>query len=468
MVAQKTIKSLPAGFWRAPNGSIRVLIRVKGWPTAVRTFKLIADTPEERRRQLAEAQAWAADARRRMYAGAFSSTREAETMTLGDALRRYAQEGLTSKPSNRRKDEVRIEEILGDDIAQRSVASLTRPDIVAYRDLLIERSYVRKIERAAAALAGEPGATRRISALRALPRMRAAMRSADPIEAREIAKRIEEAERAEGIKPPARTTIWNKIQIINRALKLAGQSVAGVPDISGVAMPRSNPGRTRRPTQKELDAILARGGAANPMLPLIVRFAIATAFRMERVLECRTSHVQAIAGGKYAIRFPKSAARTKRTGVVPVTAEIQAIAIEAARLQGGPSDLTAAIGADIRLFPISANALSHVWRGLMAKLGVEDLRLHDLRHEATSRLFERGLTAAEVMSVTGHSTNDMVDRYAHYSSALVHDRLERTESAANPKLSGLADDIAALVRRYRAAGGDEGALARLLTVGARD
>lgn len=52
-----TRRALPPGFWRAPNGSLRVLIRVKGWPTAVRTFRLVADTPDERRRQMVAAQA---------------------------------------------------------------------------------------------------------------------------------------------------------------------------------------------------------------------------------------------------------------------------------------------------------------------------------------------------------------------------------------------------------------------------
>jgi integrase len=33
---------------------------------------------------------------------------------------------------------------------------------------------------------------------------------------------------------------------------------------------------------------------------------------------------------------------------------------------------------------------------------IEDLRLHDLRHEATTRLLEKGLNIMEVASTTGH------------------------------------------------------------------
>jgi integrase len=264
------------------------------------------------------------------------------------------------------------------------------------------------------------------------------------------------------VRPPARTTISNKIQIINRALKFAGQSVEGVPVISGVAMPRSNPGRTRRPTPEEFAAIVERGAETHPLLPLIVRFAVASALRMERVLECRTSYIKEIGGGKRAIVFPRSTARAKRVGIVPLTAEIAGIVREAVGLQDYVESLEQAMGADIRLFPIGANSLSHAWRRLLSKLGIVDLRLHDLRHEATSRLFEHGLTAAEVMSITGHSTNDMVDRYSHYSTVMVLDRLEGAGSAANGDAGNLVGEIARLVEMVRRAGVPDSSLARIM------
>ena len=43
---------------------------------------------------------------------------------------------------------------------------------------------------------------------------------------------------------------------------------------------------------------------------------------------------------------------------------------------------------------------------------LEDLRFHDLRHEATSRLFERGdFGVMEVAAITGHKTLHMLKRY---------------------------------------------------------
>ena len=45
------------------------------------------------------------------------------------------------------------------------------------------------------------------------------------------------------------------------------------------------------------------------------------------------------------------------------------------------------------------------------RAGITGLRLHDLRHEATSRFFEKGLNVMEVASVTGHKTLQMLKRY---------------------------------------------------------
>jgi integrase len=42
---------------------------------------------------------------------------------------------------------------------------------------------------------------------------------------------------------------------------------------------------------------------------------------------------------------------------------------------------------------------------------IDDLRFHDLRREATSRLFERGLSVMEVASITGHRVLEMLRRY---------------------------------------------------------
>jgi integrase len=54
---------------------------------------------------------------------------------------------------------------------------------------------------------------------------------------------------------------------------------------------------------------------------------------------------------------------------------------------------------------------------------LQNLRLHDLRHEATSSLFERGLSTMEVASITGHTTLAMLQRYTHLSAAHLQAKL---------------------------------------------
>jgi integrase len=42
-----------------------------------------------------------------------------------------------------------------------------------------------------------------------------------------------------------------------------------------------------------------------------------------------------------------------------------------------------------------------------------ELRFHDLRHEAVSRFFEKGLNVPEVAMISGHRDLRMLFRYTH-------------------------------------------------------
>lgn len=44
------------------------------------------------------------------------------------------------------------------------------------------------------------------------------------------------------------------------------------------------------------------------------------------------------------------------------------------------------------------------------------LRFHDLRHEAVTRLFEKGLNPIEVGMISGHKTLSTLQRYTHLRS----------------------------------------------------
>ena len=51
-----------------------------------------------------------------------------------------------------------------------------------------------------------------------------------------------------------------------------------------------------------------------------------------------------------------------------------------------------------------------------SKKFLRELRFHDLRHEAVTRLFEKGLNPIEVGLVSGHKTLSMLQRYTHLRS----------------------------------------------------
>jgi integrase len=64
-------------------------------------------------------------------------------------------------------------------------------------------------------------------------------------------------------------------------------------------------------------------------------------------------------------------------------------------------------------FGVRARTLSAAMLRAREKLGLKNLRLHDLRHEATSKLFEKGLSPMEVATMTGHKTLNTLKRYTH-------------------------------------------------------
>lgn len=66
-----------------------------------------------------------------------------------------------------------------------------------------------------------------------------------------------------------------------------------------------------------------------------------------------------------------------------------------------------------KVFNISRSQLRDAFEAARIAAEIPNIRLHDLRHEAASRLFEKGLNVMEAASVTGHKTLSMLKRYTH-------------------------------------------------------
>jgi len=68
---------------------------------------------------------------------------------------------------------------------------------------------------------------------------------------------------------------------------------------------------------------------------------------------------------------------------------------------------------DGRVFGTTYEGIHQAFVRACKRAGIDDLRFHDLRHEATSRFFEKGLNPMQVSAVTGHKTLQMLKRYTH-------------------------------------------------------
>ncbi|MDR0215952.1 MAG: site-specific integrase [Comamonas sp.] len=77
-----------------------------------------------------------------------------------------------------------------------------------------------------------------------------------------------------------------------------------------------------------------------------------------------------------------------------------------------------------RVLHATTDFLSKLFIEIFELAGAEDLGFHDLRHEATSRLFERTkLTDTQIMKITGHKSQRMLMRYANLRGSTLADAL---------------------------------------------
>jgi integrase len=74
--------------------------------------------------------------------------------------------------------------------------------------------------------------------------------------------------------------------------------------------------------------------------------------------------------------------------------------------------------------------ITNAWVTARRRAGLDDLRIHDLRHSFASFLINNGRSLYEVQRILGHSSARMTERYAH----LAHDTLLAATNAASMAL----------------------------------
>ena len=79
-----------------------------------------------------------------------------------------------------------------------------------------------------------------------------------------------------------------------------------------------------------------------------------------------------------------------------------------------------------RVFPFEPKTIGSAFTRACRVLEIDDLRFHDLRHEATSRFFEAGYSIVEVQQFTLHESWGTLSHYTHLRPEAVAIRTRKT------------------------------------------
>ncbi len=311
-----------------------------------------------------DADKWARHVENEMDRGIFVSRKEAENTTLSEAIDRYERE-VTPLKKGISQELSRLRILKASSLSSRTLASIQGKDIATYRDKRLKE-------------VSDATLRRELTILSA------------------IFKYV--------IKECGMTGLTNPVEAIR------------LPSARGEI-------RDRRLYPGELDRICE--ASESPILPHISRLAIETGMRQAE-----------IAGMTWELMDLK-----KRTVTLLDTKNgekrLVPLSMEAVRILSG---LTRRI--DGKVWGVQSHSISVAWRRAVSRARAVyeeecqakgensdqsfliDLTFHDLRHEATSRFFEKGFNPMEVSTITGHKTLQMLKRYTHLRAENLAKRLK--------------------------------------------
>lgn len=202
-------------------------------------------------------------------------------------------------------------------------------------------------------------------------------------------------------------TILHEVNMISRIFEIARKDW-GMESLSNptknVNKPKQGKGRTRRLEKGEEKKLLKN---SSEKLKPIILFALETAMRRGEIAMMRWEYVDL---KKRYVHLPKTKNDEARsTPLSPAALQI---------LKNLPQNING------NVFGMTGNTITKKFTAAVAKAKLQDLRFHDLRHEATSRLFENtDLDFMEIKSITGHKSMQMLARYSHLRAHKLADRL---------------------------------------------
>jgi len=205
-------------------------------------------------------------------------------------------------------------------------------------------------------------------------------------------------------------TVRKEMSLLSRILKLAQQEwdiylPRGNP-VDSVAMPPKGKGRDRRLQKGEEEALLKEAKEYGGLIGDIILIALETGARRGEIVEMQWTN----------INFSKRTIilrDTKNSDDREVPLSTKALKV----IKSQPRNING------RVFPIRGDSITQAFTRVCAKAKLTDLRFHDLRHEATSRFFEKGFETMEVSAITGHKDLAMLKRYTHLKAEDLAKRL---------------------------------------------
>jgi integrase len=373
-----------AAFFQRQNGTWQAKIRRHGWPSQSKTFD---------RKQ--DAEAWSRAVEREMDVGSFIQRKDAERTTFADAAERYSQEVLPKLRSAVEGGYLLAK--LVERFGSFSLSSISPAMLSAYRDERLQsvspqtvRHELGMVSRVFKACAMDWG----IALPNGIPT--ALVRKPKGDNARE--------RRLEGIEEPllldALATCehpWPRA-----AMVLAIETAARQSELLSLTWSRVDLSR-RVARLKGKGGGITKSGDDFRDIPLSSQ-AIECLNALPRALKGRVLPTTANA---LQISFERALKRA-RVGHIHQLLRIK-LAEHGLSVDGIEGEMRALIYKKKKLLPMTVQILGEIEQNETVML---DLRFHDLRHEATSRLAEK-LQMHELMKVTGHKTAGMVSRYYH-------------------------------------------------------
>lgn len=205
-------------------------------------------------------------------------------------------------------------------------------------------------------------------------------------------------ERLKKVKPE---TVRKDLLCIKRILTVASKEWAvylphGNPVDMVTVPPQPKRGRERRLEAGEQEKLLEVAKKYGEQIYLIILFATATGMRRGEIVKLRWENID----------------RSRRTAKLEDTknGESREVPLSPSALKvlaSWPRNING------KIFSMKADSITRAFERCCKKAGIENLRFHDLRHEATSRFFEMGFSIMEVSAITGHKDLAMLKRYTH-------------------------------------------------------